>query len=104
MTDRMACRLLVRGVGYPVPSCVERARLKSVFMDATSETPASGRLEMRNPLSHMALILGVLLLLPAAAFAAECGDVDSNGVVAASDALMVLRTATGQGPALTCDQ
>jgi hypothetical protein len=39
---------------------------------------------------------------PSLALAFECGDMDRNGTVAATDALMVLRAAVDLEPALEC--
>ncbi|HYD50073.1 MAG TPA: hypothetical protein VEB21_17070 [Terriglobales bacterium] len=41
------------------------------------------------------LILAVILVTTRAAIAAECGDHDGSGAVAASDALLVLKKAVG---------
>jgi len=59
---------------------------------------------MRAPVKLVSAIVTFLLMFPVAATALECGDVDGNGVVAASDALMVLKTAVGDATSLTCEQ
>jgi hypothetical protein len=59
---------------------------------------------MRIPVKSLIAILTFLLMSPVAASALECGDVDADGVVAASDALRVLRKAVGDPSALKCEQ
>ena len=59
---------------------------------------------MRAPAKLVPAIVTFLLMSPVAATALECGDVDANGVVAASDALMVLKTAVGEATSMTCEQ
>jgi hypothetical protein len=51
-----------------------------------------------------AFTLALLLFAPRGASAAECGDHDRNGTVAASDALLVLKAAVGGEGALACEQ
>jgi hypothetical protein len=57
---------------------------------------------MDVPRKRLAAALAALLILPVAARATECGDVDANGVVAASDALMVLKSAVGESTDMAC--
>ena len=57
---------------------------------------------MDVPRKRLAAAMAALLIFPVAARATECGDVDANGVVAASDALMVLKSAVGESSDMTC--
>jgi hypothetical protein len=50
------------------------------------------------------MLLTASFLCPVTTLALECGDVDANGVVAASDALIVLRSAVGEPAEMTCEQ
>lgn len=59
---------------------------------------------LRRPTSPRSLVLAAFLViaLEAPALAVECGDFDRSGVVAASDALRLLKQATGQVGDLYC--
>ncbi len=46
--------------------------------------------------------LSMVLFLPAAGFAQQCGDVDCSGTITATDALRVLKKAVGQSVTLRC--
>lgn len=53
---------------------------------------------------HDLVVAGCLVMASSAlAFAFDCGDFDQSGAIAASDALRLLRQATGQAAGLTCD-
>lgn len=49
------------------------------------------------------LLTGILAAIPATGFAIECGDLDGDCSVSASDALRLLRRAVGLNQALLCE-
>ena len=59
---------------------------------------------MRVSMKVTAAILTAISMLPFEAFALDCGDVDASGAVTASDALMVLKSATGDTIEMRCGQ
>jgi hypothetical protein len=95
------------GVSGPLSICVEgHDRVRRMIPVAAPSPSSSGRPHHGVRLHAVATIcfgLFALVATPHAVIATElCGDFDASGTVAATDALLVLKTAVGQPGDLAC--